>query len=262
MLSEFREIINDVYNDDTGGLDVNIQHQTAPLFKYDLIREDKADITLTAPVAIDDDVINVSVGHGFTAASGETIVLFENDRYLQARVKSVATNAITIYFPVASAFTVAGAFVMRGNVFMNVDGSGTSQKFCCQLRNFTTPIDIETVIITMTHPLAGDDGKFGGIAALTNGLLFRKENSTKFNLGNIQKNSDFKLTGGIVDYPAAAPAGSYGTDITYDLIVKFQNVLRLNPSNNDTLEAFVRDDLTGLDLLEISLLGHYTIGES
>ena len=66
--------------------DVSIQDQSSPLFQYYLMREDKDDITLTAPVSTDDDVINVSAGHGFTAASGEQLVLWENSGYEQASV--------------------------------------------------------------------------------------------------------------------------------------------------------------------------------
>ena len=80
-------------------IDVVVQDSVSPLFQYFMMDELKTDITLTAPVAIGAEVVNVSAGHGFTGAAGEHITLFENNRYLQLAVTGVATNAISIAEP-------------------------------------------------------------------------------------------------------------------------------------------------------------------
>lgn len=95
-------------------IDVFINDQTNPLFQYFLINEIKTDITLTAPVSINDTVVNVSSGHEFIV--GEVLTIFENNRYIQMNVVSVATDAIAIAYPIANAFTVAGAVVVRDNL--------------------------------------------------------------------------------------------------------------------------------------------------
>ena len=65
------EILDEAFDDGNGGFDVNIQSQTNALFQYLLINEQKTDITLTSEIKVDDTVVSVSAGHGFTGATGE-----------------------------------------------------------------------------------------------------------------------------------------------------------------------------------------------
>jgi len=187
--------------EDNGSLRATLQDSVAPLFQYFLMQEQNDDITLVNPVAVDDEAVTVSAGHGFTPVAGEHIVLFEGNRYTQMRVTGVAGDIISVDHPIQSAFTVADAIVIRGNINMNVDGSGADVEFKAQLRNFTIPIDITKIIITMQHGSnVPDDGKFGGLTALTKGLFFKKMNDSSFSLGNYIQNQDFKDTGGAVEY--------------------------------------------------------------
>lgn len=246
-----------------GGIDVNLQSQTSPFFQYFLIEEQKTDILLTGDVSVDDEIINVTPGHGFTgivAAPGEHIVIWENNQSLQVEVESVATNAITVSNPIARTFTTEGAKVIRGNSQLAVNASGGID-FQMRIQDFTIPIDISKIILTMFHTPAGDDGKFGGIAALAKGMWFRKENSELFNLGNYKKNQDFKNRGAVVTYPAKGPGGTESTDIVFDLEEIFGQVMRMDSRINDIFRGQGRDDMTGLDSLIISMIGSYTSGE-
>ena len=138
------------------------------------MREDKTDITLTSAVTKGDTVISVSSGHGFTGA-GEYIVIMENGYFIQTKVVSVATDDITIQNETGNAFTT-GATVIRGSIEMNVDGS-TPVEFQFNMRQSTIPIDIQYIHVTIWNDAtAGDDGKFGDLTALTNGLRAVKEN--------------------------------------------------------------------------------------
>ena len=246
--------------------DVVVQDSTSPLFQYFLMNEQKTDILLTSDVSVGDEVINVSAGHGFTAVAGEQIVLFQNERYTQLRVTSVTTNAISVEEPVTIDFTVAGATVIRGNILMNVDGSGPAVEFKVHLRDFTIPIDISKIIITMQHGAnVPDDGKFGGLAALAKGLFFKKENDSTFSLGNYIQNQDFKDTGGTVEYTDKAPAGTNATNIVFDIKTVFGQVIRLHPTMTDMIIGIVRDDIStgaGMAKMTASLVGSYTEGEA
>ena len=246
-------------------IDVLIQDSVSPLFQYFMMDEQKTDITLTAPVAIDDEVVNVSAGHGFTGAAGEHIVMYENNRYLQLAVTGVATNAISIAEPSTVAYTVADAAVVRGNILMNVDGSSTPVEFLTKLRNFTVPVDISSVVITMQHGTnVPDDGKFGGLAALTKGIYWHKHDGAVFSLGNYTMNQDFRDVGGSVEYTTKAPAGTNATNITFDIKEIFGQVIRLDPRINDFMKAVVRDNINsgaGMAKLTTSFIGSYTVGE-
>ncbi len=250
-------------------IDVNIQSQTSQLFQYFLMDEQKTDITLTAPISEDDEVVNVSSGHGFTAVDGEYIVIRDGDTFTQAKVKSVSVDAITVTMPIANNIPDT-ADVIRGNINMNVDGSSVPVDFkyssnCCGSENPQIPIDLSTIIITMQHGAnVPDDGKFGGIAALTNGMYFRKMNGGRVNLGNYINNQAFKDVGAIVEYTDKAPAGTNATNIFFDIETIFGQVIRMDPRLSDFALAQVRDNQSsgaGMNKLTISLVGSFTSGE-
>lgn len=264
MTTEFREIINDVYDHEVGGLDVNIQSQTSPLFQFFMMTDEKTDITLTSDIAVDDTVINVSAGHGFDG-TGENIVIWDDNKYIQMEVVSVATDAITITHPIAQTFEADTAIVIRGRIDMNVDGSSTPVDFHMEIQNFTIPIDIGKIMITMQHGSnVPDDGKFGGLAALANGMWVRKENALKFNLGNYKTNQDFKEVGGAVEYTLKAPAGTNATNIMFDIEGVFGQVIRIDSRIDDHMHAQIRDNINaaaGMAKMTVSLIGSYTRGE-
>jgi hypothetical protein len=250
-------------------IDTNAQSQTSPLFQYFLMDEQKTDITLTAPITEDDEVINVSPGHGFTAAAGEYIAVRDGDVFTQKKVIDVNTNAITVDMPIANDIPVT-ADVIRGNINMNVDGSSVPVDFkyssnCCGNQDPQIPIDLSTIIITMQHGSnVPDDGKFGGIAALTKGMYFRKMNGGRVNLGNYINNQAFKDVGAEVEYTSKAPAGTNATNILFDVETIFGQVVRMDPRLNDFALAKVRDNISpgaGMAKMTISLVGSFTSGE-
>jgi len=249
-----------------GGIDVHIQSQTSQLFRYILMQEIKTDITLTSAASVDDTVINVSAGHGFVGpvtAPGEYIVLRSGDFFAQVKTKSVTDNAVTIVVPLDTAFTV-DAEVIRGSSYMNVDGSSAPVSFVCSLGDSggVVPVDVQKVLITMqSGATVPDDGTFGGIPAIANGVYFRKNNTAPVNLGNYTSNQAFREIGGNIDYTQKAPAGTYATNIIIDIQEAFGQVIRLNPRTGDTIGAIVRDDIDALAFFTISLLGSYTEGE-
>jgi len=252
----------------SGGIDVNIQSQTSVLFQYYLTNEIKTDITLTSEISIDDEVINVSAGHGFIAAAGEVLIIRNGDNFSQLRVKSVNSNEITVEMPMNSVFSIAGTGIIRGNINMNVNGSVTPVEYKYSnpaILGATVPIDISKIIITMQHGAnVPDDDKFGGLSALVNGMYFRKINGVIVNYGNYTRNSTFREVGGEVEYSSKAPAGTSGTNITFDIEGIFGQVIRLDPNDSDELLSYIRDNIdtgSGMAGMTVSLVGSFTSGE-
>lgn len=245
-------------------IDVNLQSQTLPLFQYFLMNEQKTDIILTAPILVDEEVINVSAGHGFTGVAGEYIVVRIGDLYTQMAVTGVATNAISIEMPVDTAFPIT-ASVIRGNILLNVNGSVTPVDFKYTFDknggiDATIPIDLNTVVLEMQHTSAAADDLFGDIAALTNGFYFRKVNTDKINFGNYKNNQKFKDLGAIVEYTDKAGGTNHATSINFDLKKVFTQEVRLDPREADYVLGKVRDNIN-IVKFTVSLIGSFTSGE-
>lgn len=249
-------------NNADGPFDIFQQDQVTPPFQYFMMTEEKTDITLTAPVSTNDEIINVSAGHGFT--SGSMIVIAEGDAFEQAVVKSVNVNAITINIPVAGNFTTA-ATVIRGNRELNLDGSVTPVDFFAKLYGVgaVVPVDFIGAKITMIHAAAGDLTKFGSLAELTNGFYLRKMDGNHLNLANYTKNQDFEDFGWNVRFDdRAGGGGEYSTIVSIQLKESYGIAIRLNPSSGDCINGVIRDDLTGLLSFRIQVFGHFTQGEN
>jgi hypothetical protein len=238
--------------------DVSIQSGTNPLFQYVIQRELKTDITLTESITLGSPVVNVSSGHGFTAADGEILSIYEFGLYIQAEVVSVNVDAITLELPVYLPFTT-NAKVVRGNANLNI---ATAYEAKLSLYNFIDPIDISGAKIIARHNAAGDLSKFMGITALTNGWYLTKTGNIFFNFGNYRNNTAFEAMGWTVSFPDKAPSGEFATQLTVDFKSMYDaNVVRLDPENNDGISVFNRDDLSSLEFFRMYAYGSFTLGE-
>lgn len=244
-------------------IDAAIQDQHTPPFQYYLMREDKTDITLTSPVSKGDTVISVSSGHGFLSAQTPPhyMVIMENNLYIQVEVKSVSSDDITIYSPTSNSFTT-GATVLRGIIDMDLDGTSPVD-FVFNMRQGTVPIDIQSAHITIWNAsAAGDDGKFGDLTALANGLRFIKENSIDQSLGTYRNNSDFREYGAEISYnDKSGGTGNYGVEVHFDIESRYGVVIRIDPRIPDIFKGSVQDNISTLDRMRTSIMGQYTLGE-
>jgi len=239
--------------------DVFINDQTTNPFHYYLMREEKTDITLTSNVLASSNTVTVSSGHGFTA-EGEFICIMEDCAFEQAEVTSANGDVIALATPVFNNYTT-DATVIRGIIEMNADASASDSMYQFNLRDCTIPIDIQYVIILLQDNLEGDDSKFGGIAELSKGVYFYRQNSTYTGYGNYKTNSDFRAYGIKPEYDDKAGGGNYSMNAEIDVKEKYGVVLRMNPRDGDKFKAIVRDDLSDLVKFRVALLGQYTSGE-
>lgn len=221
-----------------------------------------SDVTLNANLTLDDEAFQVS-SPSVVPAAGNFLCIAEGNRQTQVEVKTAVSAGgddydITTSMPIDFAYTTA-AIMRLQNCDMNVNGSVTPATFslCSLAPGASVKWDITRMIVSMVHGTAGDDGLFGNLAALTNGVYFRVENGTKKNLFNAKENSDFRVQGYDLLYPSRSGGlGNYGTTtrISFNGPEKRGAVIRLDPG--ETIIAKVRDDLSTLGRFRITFQGH------
>jgi len=248
---DYLEIVNN------GSIDVNIQDQTSDALFIKLHQHLGAGITLTSDTSLNDTILTVAEGHG--AVAGNLICLKESDEYYQGTVLSTTATTITLDMPLDFAFT-AGAYCSPTTDQMGVDGSSTDQTFHLQ-PNDGVKWDITQLNCIINGTGVMDSEQFGDIAALTNGLVIRKQDgqdSTK-NLFNVKNNADWSLRGQII-YDPKAPAGTSAVRI--NIVFGGQGasgvVIRLDGSLEQEFIIIVRDDASAVGI-KCEAIGHKVV---
>lgn len=235
--------------------DVAIQDQETPAVNYFLTKPLET-LTLAAPTISGGADITLEAGHGTVV--GNVINIREGALICQAEVVTVVVNAITLNQQVFCAFTV-DATINRATKNLAVDGSVTPQEFF-----IVPPPAVKWHIIGfgvhITDNLELDDTKFGGIAALTNGIAMRVYvNGQYFNLGNARTNGDLFLLLSQGQYSDKAGAGAFGGFWSGLIRERLGIVVNLDGANGDALQVLVQDDIDALLSVEIVAQGHVVL---
>lgn len=235
-------------------VDVLIQDQASDIIDYYLCIQ-LFELELAVDAVIDE--YTVQVVDGTSVVNGTYVCMQEGERAFQAQVISGGgTNTLTIDTPLDFSFTTE-ASVSNRTPQLNVDGSVTP------VIATLGPIpcnswDITRVIMSMTHAASGDDGKFGGITALTNGIVLRKSNGDHHTIFNAKTNGELRERMYDVTYNDKAPAGTYGTSTRRSFAGPDKNgvTIRLDGDKGDKLEILIQDDLTTLTSFRVVAQGH------
>jgi len=112
--------------------------------------------------------------------------------------------------------------------------------------------------LAMGHGSAGDFGKFGDLAALTNGVILRAKVSDNYGtLTNWKTNGDINIdTGELSFHLRSGGGGTHGTAANGAFKARTGAVLRLDGDQGDQFELYIQDDLTGLDFFSMKVQGH------
>jgi hypothetical protein len=243
-----------------GAIPINVQDQTTPPLDALFARELSA-FTLAADTGISTVITTVvtftaSTGHGI--APNDEIILIDAaaDRSLQAVVIGVVGDVITIDRPIDHVF--ASSTTLGRITTTNMGGAvGTlAAPLIYAIRAGVKPTDVTRVIIRMLDADAMDDGRFGGLPALTNGVVFRVVNGYQKTIFNFKTNGDIRQFCYDVSYIDKAPAGLYGLGARITFAGQDKHGVTIRLSTNDVLQWLIQDDLTGLDIFRVSVQGH------
>jgi hypothetical protein len=208
---------------------------------------------LTAAIEAGDDTLTVVSTTGIVP--GDAITIYEDIYVTQTIVVSTTATLIITASPSDNAFTT-DALVEVGPWGMSVDGSVTEQEFQVKCPPNAT-FHVHTVSGTMLDGTVMDDAKFGGLPALTKGILYSVETPTITKYAAlIVNNTGFYEFGFETSYSDKAPAGSYGFRFRANLPDINGIVLQLPGTSGNSLKCIIRDDLTGLDQFTTILAGH------
>lgn len=233
-------------------LDVDIQDAT-----NDLVSSHAVQILGTSTFDVDAIIgsytCTLSAGHGFVnGVDGQMLLV---DGLYSGEVLSVATNVLTLNYPFDRTYA-AGTAVIRANEYMNVNGSVTPAVFIIKpeagIKYHITGFHLAIISTT-----AMDDSLFGGLAALSRGLVCRVRKSAVLynNLFVAKTNGDMALFGEVA-YSTKAPAGKYGLVFSLRFKDHYGVVIELDGDLAEELQFIIRDDLRASGEIECIIHGH------
>ena len=244
-----------------GGLAVNIQDQHSLALDLFFIQAQGAPTTLATQADPDETTLDLTDVTGFVA--GNRVGLFSTTGifYFGNQIGAPAGNVITVDTPIDRTFATGTTTVIRASDEMAVSGTlAAPQIFQVGPVGAGTGVEVDITrimgYIQDSGTPAMDDSKFGGMLALTNGVVLRVNNTIMSNIWNVKTNGEIGLLSYDSIYTAAAPAGSAGFRFrnTYAGQAKHGVTLRLEPG--DTLEILIQDDLTDLESFKMMAQGH------
>ena len=175
-----------------------------------------------------------------------------------AKIISIAVNVLTLDRRIDNVHPI-GTDVEVVTFEMAVLGTLASPVEFIIKPEGTSIVHVLRVTVSMVHALQGDMSKFGGIAALTNGVLIRQRNNGVYKtLTSWKDNDQIGDDAGtdIVFTTRSGGLGSYGTAARWSFY-RFEVEVRLDATTSDQIEVYVQDDLTGLAHFSIKAQGHY-----
>jgi hypothetical protein len=242
-----------------GGVPTNVQDQTTPSFNLYFIKQTAAS-TLAVATNVNDNALTVADATGFVA--GSRIGLFCGETgcfYFANQVGAPVGNVISLDTPIDRIYALASNVISASKDMSSSVGSLESP-IIYQLGPIGVgtglSVDITKIRCRFTSSTEMDDTKFGGISALTNGLVLRHSNSVDVNIFNVKSNGELDNIGDF-KYSDRAPAGKYGAKFVYEIAGQENLGVSIRLAPGETLELWIQDDFSGLDLCEFIGQGHF-----
>jgi len=167
----------------------------------------------------------------------------------------VVNTSITVDRPIDIAYTTSATLEV---VMINM--AATVGSLAAPIVYEVTPPSnevwhIKRVLFSLTDQTAMDDSLFGGITALTNGVVLVEDKAVNQTITNWKTNGHEKEDMYDVSYSLKAPAGFYGFNgrFTFE---KMGAIVKLDGSLGDSLKVYIQDDLTNLDTFRMKAQGH------
>lgn len=234
---------------------VNIQDQHTPPFDLHFLQGSGTPTTVASTVAIGDTDIDVVTDAATPVGTYVGVFSTTADRFFLAEVLAAVDDTITLDTPSDYAFQV-GDTVVPATRDLDVSGTlGSPEIFT--VHGTANGLDVTRIIFTMILTSAADDGLFGNLTALTNGIVLRISNGTTRNITTIKSNGDFAAVAYDVSYTTrTVPAGSYGLRCRYTFAGQDKHGVTIRLFEDDELQILIQDTLTDLTSFRAIAAGH------
>ena len=269
MPQEVEAIITDIHGHrvevENGALAVAIQDQHSRKVGFWASQFQSDTLVVADPLVIGSYILEMVAGHGL--AIGNSIFVTNGLRAMPATVLAIANlNTLTIDSPLVFAGQGYAGKVINN---MNVDGSGTPEIFAVSLPStWQNSLDIKGVRFHIDDGTDMDDGLFGGMGALTRGVVIQKYTAEVYpyvkesaeHYFNIKSNGDFQVQMDNMAYLPKAPSGQYSMLSEWKVSVDEGITARIDPG--DVIRFIIQDDLRALISFRAWLYGHVVIQDS
>ncbi len=207
--------------------------------------------TTTTPsgaITAGDTSINFTSVSGFSV--GDQVKLKESatQEIGMMTITAIATLVVSLDRPIGNDYTTA-ASIEKVTTNMAVAGTLASPQIFEIDPPSATVWQVTKIMFAITDNIAPDDGKFGGMTALTNGVALRATTAAGKTVvfANWKTNGDMKLDMFDVPYTDKAPAGNHGlngewTFTDAEVIAELDGAA----SPVQKLEVLIQDDLTDI----------------
>lgn len=184
-----------------------------------------------------------------------------NHEHCMPVVTNIAVNTITLDRPLDRIFLAATTTVDKVLINLGVAGTLASPQIYVLQPDPGSTWHVTSMSFTILDNAAMDDNTFGGLASLTNGVVFRVKDilsGTYTTLFKWKNNTSPVLDGFTTAYNARAPSGYYGYTGQIDGRNVYGAIFRLANTLTETsqLEILIQDDLSGLVDFKVKLQGH------
>lgn len=197
----------------------------------------------------------ITVDDSSAAVIGDCINIREGTKYFQSIVTDINDSIITIQSPCDNDFTTDAIVCFGEWNLATANGADSSLSFfSCPPPN--ARYDIYSITISFEDNAIMYESTFGGIAALTKGIVCRIVDGYNKQLFLVTNNAGFHEYGFDTFYPEKVPSGTYAFWARKNFKELNGVSLRIDGANNDRIEVIVSDDLTALTKLAITIHGH------
>ncbi len=241
-------------------LAVHIEHLHQTPWLHPFVSMTATTDTLNGAIAVGAKTLVLNDATGFNVGDCINISPPGQHSHTYRIITVIVTNTLTINAGTDVAYADgSGVTVVVSD--MAVNGAVTPVVFSAD-PSTGEKVDIMRMMFAIASGSAPDDGKFGDLAALTNGVHFRRNinNGESFlTLGVWRKNADMKLDMFNVEYTSKAGGGNHGTNGRWSIFDGTGAVLNVDEENNEAVEMVIQDDLTNLVSFNASMQGHIEI---